>query len=132
MLFEKERESCDLMVPFGKYILFGTQLYEIWKPAFNVENYIFFLHSELAAYFVPILPFFFSFRTHHPPFPPSQWNRLTLCRYHHRLPLTPLSDRQSPPFSLSLSSFSLFPDGINANNAQPDFIPSCENLIGIN
>ena len=23
-------------------------------------------------------------------------------------------------------------DGINANNAQPDFIPSCENLIGIN
>ena len=23
-------------------------------------------------------------------------------------------------------------DGINANNAQPGFIPSCENLIGIN
>ena len=23
-------------------------------------------------------------------------------------------------------------DGINANNAQPNFIPSCENLIGIN
>ena len=23
-------------------------------------------------------------------------------------------------------------DGINRNNAQPDFIPSCENLIGNN
>ncbi|RVW62463.1 putative protein phosphatase 2C 12 [Vitis vinifera] len=26
----------------------------------------------------------------------------------------------------------IYHDGINANNAQPDFIPSCENLIGIN
>ena len=41
---------------FGKYMVFRTQLYEIWKPYFNVESYIFFIHSEPGAYFVPRLP----------------------------------------------------------------------------
>ena len=30
------------MGQFAKYMVFGTQLYEIWKPAFNVESYILF------------------------------------------------------------------------------------------
>ena len=33
-------------------MVFGTQLYEIWKPAFNVESYIFFMHFEPTPYFV--------------------------------------------------------------------------------
>ena len=94
------------MGPFGKYILFGTQLYEIWKPIFNVKNYIFFMHSKPAAFFVPRLPFFFSSCTHHPPLPLSSVKLAD--RRHHRLPLTPFSGRQSPPFSFSLSSFFLF------------------------
>ena len=107
-------ETCVLIRPFGKYILFGTQLYEIWKPAFNMKIYIFFMHSKPAGFFVPRLPFFFSTCTHHPLFPPSlppKWNRLTLCRHHHWPPLTPLSGQQSPlsPFpSLFLSLSFLF------------------------
>ena len=108
------------MGPFGKYMVFGTQLYEIWKPTFNMESYIFFMHFEPAAYFIPRLPpglvifqnysfcFFF-------PLVPTiclsltlQWNWMTLCRRHHQPPLTPLSGRQSPFLSLSLSSFFLF------------------------
>ena len=48
-------ETCVLMGPFGKYMVFRTQLYEIWKPAFHVESYIFFMHSEPTTYFVPRL-----------------------------------------------------------------------------
>ena len=33
---------------------------------------------------------------------------------------------------IDLISFDELHDGINRNNAQPDFIPSCENLIGNN
>ena len=50
-----KRETCVLMGSFGKYMVFGIQLYEIWKLAFNVESYIFFMPSEPAAYFVPRL-----------------------------------------------------------------------------
>ena len=76
-------ETCVLMGPFGKYMVFRTQLYEIWKPAFYVESYIFFMHSEPTTYFVPRLspglvifqnyPFcsFFSSYTRHPPLSPS-------------------------------------------------------------
>ena len=77
-------ETCVLMGPFGKYMVFRTQLYEIWKPAFHVESYIFFMHSEPTTYFVPRLSpglvifqnypfysFFFSSHTRHPPLSPS-------------------------------------------------------------
>ena len=40
------------MGPFGKYMVFETQLYEIWKLTFNVKSYIFFMHSEPTPYFV--------------------------------------------------------------------------------
>ena len=59
------KETCILMRLFGKYMVFGTQLYKIWKSAFNVKNYIFFIHSEPATYFVSRLPFFFFL-----PYPP--------------------------------------------------------------
>ena len=82
-------------------MVFKTQLYEIWKPALNVESYIFFMHSKLAAYFVSRLSLgssdfpklSFLFLSFFPPVPTihlslsSQWNRLTLCRRHHQPPL---------------------------------------------
>ena len=43
------------MGQFGKYMVFETQLYEIWKLAFNVESDIFFMHYEPTTYFVPRL-----------------------------------------------------------------------------
>ena len=42
---------------FVKYMVFRTHIYEIWKPTFNVESYMFFMHSELIAYFVSRLAF---------------------------------------------------------------------------
>ena len=35
---------------------FRNHIYEIWKLAFNVESYVFFMHSEPGAYFRPRLP----------------------------------------------------------------------------
>ena len=55
-----ERETCILMEQFGKYMVFGIQLHEIWKLIFNVKNYIFFMHSELVAYFCVKIIFRFS------------------------------------------------------------------------
>ena len=90
---QKIRETCVLMRPFDKYIFFGTQLYEIWKPAFNMKNYIFFMHSKLVAFFVSRLPFFF------PPVPticlslPPQWNQ----------PIGVITDRQAKVMFFSLA-----------------------------
>ena len=39
------------MGPFGKYMIFGTQLYEIWEPDFNMESNIAFMHFEPAPFF---------------------------------------------------------------------------------
>ena len=39
------------MGSFGKYMIFGTQLYEIWELDFNMESNIAFMHSELAPFF---------------------------------------------------------------------------------
>ena len=33
-------------VSFGKYMVFETQLFEIWESAFNVESNISFMHSK--------------------------------------------------------------------------------------
>ena len=89
------------------------------KSVFNVESYIFFMHSELATYLVPRLPLGLMIFQNYPlffsPLPiirlslPSQWNRPTLCWRHHRPPLIPLSSRQSPSLSLSLILFLSFP-----------------------
>ena len=37
-------------------MVFGTQVYEIWKIFFNVETYMSFMHSELVVFFLPRLP----------------------------------------------------------------------------
>ena len=39
------------MRPFGKYMVFGTQLYEIWEPTFNVESNIFFYALWVGSIF---------------------------------------------------------------------------------
>ena len=52
----ESRETCVLMGPFGKYLIFETQLYKIWEPNFNMESNIAFMHFELAPFFVPRLP----------------------------------------------------------------------------
>ena len=44
------------MDQFAKYMVFGTQIYGIWKIYFNVETYIRFMHSEPAIFFLPKLP----------------------------------------------------------------------------
>ena len=38
------------MGPFGKYLIFGTQLYKTWELDFNMERNIVFIHSELAPF----------------------------------------------------------------------------------
>ena len=37
-------------------MVFGAQIYEIWKTSFNVETYMSFMHSELVVFFLPRLP----------------------------------------------------------------------------
>ena len=44
------------MDQFVKYMVFGTQIYGIWKISFNVETYIRFMHSEPSVFFLPKLP----------------------------------------------------------------------------
>ena len=44
-------ETCILRGQFGKYMIFETQLYEIWEPTFNMESNIVFLHFQLAPFF---------------------------------------------------------------------------------
>ena len=108
---QKIRKTCVLMGPFGKYILFGTQLYEIWKLAFDMKNYIFFMHSKQTAFFVLRLPPFFFFLPYPPsasPLPP-QWNRpagvITGCHSHlspvGNLPLSPFPFPLSFPFDIT-------------------------------
>ena len=113
------------MEQFGKYMVFGIQLHEIWKLTFNVENYIFFMHSELVVYFcakiifrfsdIPKLSFlsslFFSC-THHLPLPPSPVKSVgTLptsspTATHTSLPLAISSSPHFlPSFSLSFIPF---------------------------
>ena len=50
-------ETCVLMGPFGKYLIFTTQFYKIWEPNFNMESNIAFMHFELAPFFVLRMPF---------------------------------------------------------------------------
>ena len=44
------------MDQFVKYMVFGTQIYGIWKISFNVETYMSFMHSEPVVFFLPRLP----------------------------------------------------------------------------
>ena len=50
------RESCVFMDQFVKYMVFGTQIYGIWKISFNVETYMSFMHFEPIVFFLPRLP----------------------------------------------------------------------------
>ena len=56
MLRNYSRESCLLMDQFVKYMVFGTQVYGIWKISFNMETYMSFMHSEPIVFFLPRLP----------------------------------------------------------------------------
>ena len=86
------------MGPFGKYMVFKTQLkYEnqllMWKIIYFLctLSWLHILCWNCLFFFPPIPTIHFSLS--------PQWNWSTLCRHHHR----------SPSLSLSLPSFSFFP-----------------------
>ena len=93
---------------------FWTQLYEMWKSAFNVESYIFFMHYESVAYFVSRLPpglvifqnyhFCFFFLPYPPSVSPSLPNETgqhfanaIIGRHSHLSPVGNLPLPSSPP-----------------------------------
>ena len=105
-------------------MVFKTQLYEIWKPALNVESYICFMHSKLAAYFVPRLPLessdfpklSFLILSFFPPIPPStspslpseiDWHFADVITSHHYYLLSTFSHFTQISTTLHLLSICL-------------------------